>query len=163
LGRARSLWWLDPVAQDLFRRIKYRGRPEWLAPLQSQFEKQFQWPFETEVILIPVPLHLRRWVDRGFNQSEKIAGWLGQPVEIDGLIKIRATASQSFLGVNSRQKNLRDAFFWRKKEKPPAHVVLIDDIYTSGATLENCARVLRRAGALRVDAFTLFRTPRFLG
>lgn len=110
-------------------------------------------------VLVPVPLHPRRLRERGFNQSE-LLGWevsrlLGWPLESQALLRVRATRRQARLGRSQREQNLNGAFAVRPGWAAPGHVVLIDDVYTTGATASACAEALVRAGARRVDIVTL--------
>lgn len=110
-------------------------------------------------VLVPVPLHPRRFQERGFNQSE-LLGWevsrlLGWPLEGQSLLRVRATHRQARLGRSQREQNLNGAFAVRAGWAAPGHVVLIDDVYTTGATASACAEALVRAGARRVDILTL--------
>lgn len=114
--------------------------------------------------LIPLPLHRARLRSRGYDQALELARPLarafGIPL-IDGiLIRQRATAPQSRLDAVARKRNLRGAFVVRK-DLPSLlkHVVLIDDVMTTGATLHAAAKALRRAGASRVDAWVCARVP----
>ncbi|MDX1444503.1 MAG: ComF family protein, partial [Gammaproteobacteria bacterium] len=111
--------------------------------------------------LLPVPLHPARERERGFNQSEFLAGALSKaleiPIENKSLQRVRYTDVQSGLDRKARRRNLRNAFVARGDF--PGHVAIIDDVTTTGATLEEVARVLLKAGAQRVDAWVLARTP----
>lgn len=113
-------------------------------------------------VLLPVPLHWwRRW-RRGFDQAELLARQLargaGLPLLCGAATRSRATAAQSGLGRVARRRNLADAFTIRAATLPP-HLILIDDVATSGATLDALAAACRRAGAERVDAWVFARTP----
>ncbi|PYR78737.1 MAG: hypothetical protein DMF87_13260 [Acidobacteria bacterium] len=105
--------------------------------------------------VVPVPLHPWRRLRRGFNQARDLAERLDRPV-VDALWRSRATASQMALDAASRSTNVRGAFAhvpWTAVEDKI--VVLIDDVRTTGATLDECAKVLRRAGASDVRALTV--------
>ena len=108
---------------------------------------------------IPVPLHPSRRRKRGFNQAEILAEELGKlcgiPVETDVLFRIRKTAPQKVLGREGRMKNLRGAFGVSAGWNPCGNVLLIDDIYTTGATLERAAAVLKKAGVQKVFFLTI--------
>jgi len=112
-------------------------------------------------IIIPVPLHTRRLLWRGFNQSLEIAKALGKelerPVLKDGLTRIRNTPPQTQFGHKERQENIKNAFATKKQCIAEQTVLLVDDVYTTGATLRECARTVKRAGALGVDVLVLAR------
>ena len=113
--------------------------------------------------IVPVPLHVSRLRKRGYDQAlelaRPVARQLGIPLLADALQRVRATAPQSELDAETRQRNLRRAFAVRPGAALPAHVVLIDDVMTTGATLHAAARALRRAGVARVDAWVCARVP----
>lgn len=123
-----------------------------------------KWP------LVPVPLHWRRQRDRQFNQADEIAMVVGRetglPV-VRRLKRVRRTQTQTRLSRRQRMENLKGAFavrknlFWKKgnpigKEETPG-VILVDDVFTTGSTVDECAKVLRKAGAGRVAVLTVMR------
>jgi len=112
-------------------------------------------------ILIPVPLHNRRMMKRGFNQAGELGNYaskvLGIPLLTTALRRHRNTEAQSGLSRKQRQKNVRGAFYWHGSKKPGRHVALIDDVMTTGTTVTECARVLLKAGAKRVDIWVATR------
>jgi ComF family protein len=115
-------------------------------------------------VLVPIPLHRRRLRERGYDQALELARPLSRQLHLplldQGLIRLRDTAAQSLLDARQRRRNLRGAFAWRHGLPLPAHIVLIDDVMTTGATLHSAAAALRRAGAQRVDAWVCARvTP----
>lgn len=111
--------------------------------------------------VIPVPLHTRRLVWRGFNQSLEIANALGRslkvPVEKTALKRVRHTPPQTRLGMRQRRENIKGAFQANRDRITGRTVLLVDDVYTTGATIRECARILRRAGAAGVDVLVLAR------
>lgn len=113
--------------------------------------------------LVPVPLHLGRLRTRGYNQAlelaKPLAGCLDVSIHADALKRLRSTAAQTELGALDRRRNVRAAFATRPSVAWPAHVALLDDVMTTGATLAECARVLKRAGVQRVDVWALARAP----
>jgi ComF family protein len=116
-------------------------------------------------IVIPVPLHWTRLFTRRFNQSALLAHAVrtagGPPVAADWLVRRRRTPSQGTLGPLARARNVRGAFALRPgRDIKGKRVVLIDDVLTTGATAEECARVLRRAGAAQVGVLVLARAIR---
>jgi len=115
----------------------------------------------TPDLIVPVPLHTRRLLKRGFNQSTEICRILGKnidrPVLNHGLQRIRNTPPQTRLGLEDRQTNIKDAFIADADQIRKKTILLVDDVYTTGATLRECARTLRRAGASGVDVLVLAR------
>ena len=111
--------------------------------------------------LIPLPLHRTRLRSRGFDQTLELAKPLGNALKLPlldhALIRVRETAPQSRLDAPARRRNLRRAFAVRPDATLPAHVALIDDVMTTGATLHAAADALLRAGVTRVDAWVCAR------
>ncbi len=112
--------------------------------------------------LVPLPLHRARLRERGYDQALELARPLATtlhlPLHADLLRRVRATPAQSQLDGMARRRNLRGAFVVTGGPLP-AHVALIDDVMTTGATLHAAAMALRRAGVARVDAWVCARTP----
>jgi ComF family protein len=112
-------------------------------------------------IIVPVPLHAARQRERGFNQARLLAGLLSAQISIPSkplLDRIRYTTTQTALDRSERMENLHNAFRLRKNaDVRGSRVLLIDDVLTTGSTLNECARVLKRAGALSVHAATAAR------
>lgn len=160
------------AAWELVHLFKY-GRRSHLAPLLG---RHLQRVFEDRRIygrgfdaLVPVPLHVGRERERGFNQARLLAEQLDNAPVQDLLIRARETGTQTRLSRTGRQQNLRGAFQVRQTftdwvgQRSPDHRVrgksflLIDDVFTTGSTLDECARVLKAAGAREVWAATLVR------
>jgi len=117
--------------------------------------------------LLPVPLHPWRQIQRGFNQSAVLAKDIGKrlsldktklPVDIHLLQRIRKTQPQLGLSLKERRRNLEGAF--KVKGKPPRHIALVDDVMTSGSTVNECARLLKRAGCETVQVWVVARAER---
>lgn len=113
--------------------------------------------------LIPVPLHPQRLRERGYNQALELARPMAQAFSIElldaVLLRTRATCAQSNLDAQERHRNLRGAFTVTDAALP-AHVAVVDDVMTTGATLHECAGTLLRAGVARVDVWALGRAPK---
>lgn len=116
---------------------------------------------------MPVPLHGRRLISRRYNQAALIATSLGRetgvPVWVDALVRIRPTSSQGRMSRRHREDNVRGAFAVRNSlcaRVAGARIVLVDDVFTTGATLTVCARATQNVGAESVDAITLARVMR---
>ena len=111
--------------------------------------------------LLPVPLHAARLRRRGYDQALELAQPLARALQVPLLAGVlrrtRATGAQSRLDAEARQRNLRKAFAVVDGVRLPAHVVLVDDVMTTGATLHAAARALRQAGVARVDAWVCAR------
>lgn len=120
-------------------------------------------PSELPLALVPVPLHRGRLRERGYNQALELARPLARTLGValgTGLLRrTRATPPQTGLDAATRRRNLRGAFALAPGAVIPEHVALFDDVMTTGATLAEAARALRRAGAQRVDVWALARTP----
>ena len=112
-------------------------------------------------LVVPVPLHPARLRERGFNQAELLAKILAQKINIPlgcALERIRYTTTQTALDRSERMENSHNAFRLRKNtDVRGLRVLLIDDVLTTGSTLSECARVLKRAGANSVHAATAAR------
>jgi ComF family protein len=116
-------------------------------------------------ILIPVPLHRWRLLQRRYNQAALMAMALGRAtrkaVWADGLVRTRSTPIQGHLNRTERARNVAQAFAVNpKREVQGKNILLIDDVYTTGATVSECAKALKKAGAARVDVLTLARVVR---
>src|SRR3546814_7526919 len=113
--------------------------------------------------LLAVPLHRARLRTRGYDQALELARPLARALVIPllpgALVRSRATSPQSELDAARRRRNLRGAFSVAPDTRLPAHVALVDDVMTTGATLHAAAIALRRAGVMRVDAWVCARVP----
>ncbi|HJP99094.1 MAG TPA: ComF family protein [Rhodanobacteraceae bacterium] len=120
-------------------------------------------PVELPQAIVPVPLHRSRLRRRGYNQVLELASTVarrsGVRLRPDALRRNRATGAQTDLNAIQRRRNVRGAFVARLDRALPEHVAVLDDVCTTGATLAECARVLKRAGVKRVDAWALARAP----
>lgn len=120
-------------------------------------------PLPKPDLLLPVPLHRARLRQRGYNQAlelaKPLARQLGVPLHRNVLLRNRGTTAQTELDAVARRRNVRGAFALRQGIALPAHVAILDDVMTTGATLAECARMLKRAGVPRVDVWALARAP----
>lgn len=161
----RSSYWLSEVAQTILHEIKFRSDFPTLSFLIDTHIPNILLPEVTkDTWVIPVPLSDSSLFERGFNQSEslaeRVAKQLGAKLVSDALIKIKKTERQSWLNMKEREKNLNQAFVWNEKYVAPDSVLLIDDVYTTGSTLKECAMVLKKKKVQHIAAWTLFRTPK---
>lgn len=120
-------------------------------------------PIAMPELLLSVPLHPARLRRRGYNQALELARPLARqfnlPLRHDVLERVRRTDAQTELDAVSRRRNVQGAFRLRSHATLPAHVALLDDVMTTGATLAECTRVLTHAGVERVDVWALARAP----
>jgi len=156
----RSPFLFDGVIRQAIHELKYRNLRA-LAPSLAGFLYGFilENPMPADV-LVPVPIHRKRWRERGYNQSALLACELGKlsglPVIENCLVRHRYAAPQArSASVIERQKNVTDAFTCVDERLQGKRVLLIDDVSTSGATLNTCARALKTAGAAAVWGLTL--------
>jgi ComF family protein len=152
---------LNPTAAAV-QALKYRGRRRIADALGALLAERY--PFDSSAVLVPVPLHPKRLRARGFNQAVLLARALarrrGLVVAPRLLVRRRSTDAQTGLGAAERRANLRDAFAVRPTFRVPDRpLVLIDDVLTTGATADACARALRAAGAASVEVYTVGRAP----
>lgn len=157
LERVRSAVWHEGGARNAIHQLKYEGWwrvTESLAQAMTGLE-----PLTGRLVLVPVPLAAKRLRDRGYNQSEHLARALGaavgKPVLADALWRTRETPTQIALTPEARLANVAGAFQARGVEGN--RVVLVDDVFTTGATLLAAAAALRHAGAAPVEAVTFAR------
>ncbi len=113
-------------------------------------------------MIMPVPLHVQRLKQRGFNQAlllaHRMSARKGIKLNIDNLARVRPTRPQVELTGEERKKNVAGAFMLRRPgDVENRHIVLVDDVFTTGATMNECAGVLKKAGASQVTALTLAR------
>jgi ComF family protein len=162
--RARAAVRYDDVARTLVHALKYGDRLD-LAPTLGRWMATAGRELLREAdAIVPVPLHWRRQWARRFNQSAFLAEIIGKaadvPVAHRALKRIKATPQQVGLSRSARAQNVQGAFRVPpegKGEVAGRRLLLIDDVLTSGATMDACARVLLRAGAAQVDALTFAR------
>ncbi len=157
---ARSVGIYDGTLLDAIHMLKYKGKTSLARPLGMLMADYLH---ENDYdILAPVPLHKTRLKERGFNQSlllgRVIARRHNLHLDYLSLVRLRATRPQVNLKGNERTRNVRGVFEVRKASSfIDKKVLLIDDVYTTGATVSECTRALRKAGARRVGVFTLAR------
>jgi ComF family protein len=157
LSRIRSAVWLEGSARAAVHQLKYEGwsrAAEAMADAMRGLE-----PLTGRVSLIPIPLGGRRQRQRGYNQSERIAaaiaGRIGLSLRGDLLQRVRETRTQTALTPEARHANVAGAF--RAEPVSGLELVLVDDVFTTGATLAAAAAALAAAGARRVEAVTFAR------
>jgi ComF family protein len=166
-SQARSALVYDDASRPLILAFKHGGKTEHLARFVAQLSRVGRTFLERADMIIPVPLHNRRLIRRRFNQSgllaRRLAKLTGIKFEPDILFRIKATPSQGGKSAAGRRRNVRGAFRVPDKDKQKVkgkHIVLIDDVLTTGSTVEACASVLLASGAKQVDVLCLARVIR---
>jgi ComF family protein len=159
-GRTAVL--MKGAGRALIHELKYHGGLHVLHDIEAIFRRApHVLELTAQAILVPVPLHPRKLRERGYNQSELIAEHLalavGGNAKVCGLLsRVIDTDSQTHHDRRDRHLNLKNAFALAKRAVLSAeqHYVLVDDVFTTGATLNSCAQTLRRAGILNLDVVT---------
>lgn len=158
--RGRALYEYESAAEAIYR-FKYAGRREYADFFAEQIE-EYLGEFIRGVRpdgLVPVPLHRGRQASRGYNQAALLAEALGRrmniPVYSKMLLRVRKTVPQKKLNAQERQNNLKKAFIMGRNDVKLKTIVVIDDIFTTGATIDEAARTLRDAGVEKVGFVTL--------
>ena len=149
----------DRFVQQLIRSFKYRPFIRDLAkPLAFLIVSHFALlnnPISPPDAIIPIPLHKKRLKWRGYNHAEELTKQLGYafsiPITLNALIKIKKTSPQVNLNREQRLQNMKGVFQTQHTEEIQGKtILLVDDVYTTGATMEECCRVLKKAGAKKV-------------
>jgi ComF family protein len=158
IDRTRTVGEYSGALRAIIHALKYDGRRSLARPLAALMRRRGAPLFDGIACAVPVPLHAARRRHRGFNQSADLASHLGLPVA-DALRRVRATATQADLPAAQRHRNVRDAFAATRTARSLAGstVLLVDDVSTTGATLDACARTLKAAGVVEVRALTAAR------
>jgi ComF family protein len=163
-SRARAAVRYDDIARDLVHRLKYGDRLDLAASLGRWMARAGRELLDDADAVVPVPLHWRRLWGRRFNQAAALARAAaadrGLPILTTALKRRRATAQQVGLSRSARAVNVQGAFAVTEGGKAAIcdkRLVLVDDVLTSGATVDACARALLRAGARNVDVLVFAR------
>ena len=165
-----GLWVLtdygNHLVQDVIKAIKYDYIHELTREFGRLANKYFSaFPLDNEnVCLLPVPLHRRRELERGFNQSETIAQAVGEalnlPLSQPWLIRKKYSKAQAKLSREARMNNMKDVFIFNNKISEADRqkkIILVDDVYTTGATMQECAKVLKANGFSNIWGLVIAR------
>lgn len=164
VSRAAALYTLTdtPPLHNLLYALKYKGRPRIGVEFGRELGEVLRvLDFGGYNALLPVPIHRAKLLERGYNQAAEIARGIGEvlltPVRQDWLVRNRYTQSQTTMNATARRTNVNDAFAGGKDHSSirGAVILLVDDVLTTGSTLNACATALLELGARRVDAATL--------
>jgi ComF family protein len=163
--RARAVMRYDKHSRHLVLALKHGDRTHVARALGRWMGRAGAELLQGADMIVPVPLHWTRLFTRRYNQAGLLAHAVraagGPPVMADWLVRRRRTPSQGRLGPVARVRNVRGAFAVRRGcDVKGKRIVLVDDVLTTGATVEECARVLRRGGAASIGVLTLSRAVR---
>jgi ComF family protein len=161
-SQARAWYAYEPPLQEAIQLFKYHGKVA-LADFLGALAGDRVLTLPPADVVMPVPLHASRLRLRGFNQALLLADRMNRrlrlPVSYDNLVRVRLTQPQTELSRKARMKNLRRAFaVQRPDEIEGQRVLLVDDVITTGTTVNECAKALRKAGAAEVYVCALART-----
>jgi ComF family protein len=159
----RSAVMFQGPLREAIHHLKYNGRISLAEPLGKFLIECWRASDLPAEVIVPVPLHEARLRERGYNQSALLARELarasGLPIMEDAVRRVKATVPQVTLNAVERRANVHEAFLARADLVRGRRVLLVDDVCTTGATLEACSRALGQAGAASVWALTLGRAP----
>lgn len=159
--RGFALWVHSGNVQKAIYQFKYHNRRIYSRFFGEELLSRYgeavrRWDI---TVIIPIPLSKKRRRVRGFNQAELLAKELSRglniPADTKSLIRIKDTKPQKQMDLRGRNINLRNAFAWKGRRRIRGNVLLVDDIYTTGNTLDHAARVLKNAGAGKVYFLTI--------
>jgi ComF family protein len=163
--RARAVGEYDETLREIIHALKYQQRHSLAEGLARLMRSAGQQLLNEADCVVPVPLHPRRERARGFNQARELARRLGLPV-VDAVVRAKYTVPQVDLPAERRQANVRGAFRLRRPlfsgrgtALKGLRVVVVDDVSTTGSTLDACGVVLKEAGVAEVYALTAARVP----
>ncbi len=158
VDRSRAIGEYDGALRDIVHALKYDGRRSLARPLAAMMANEGADVLAGAHAVVPVPLHPSRRRERGFDQAMDLSKALGSELCV-ALRRVRATQSQASLPAAKRHRNVRGAFQVTRRAESlrGAIVVLVDDVSTTGATLDACAVALKAAGVREVRALTAAR------
>ncbi len=169
---ARAPLVYEQILTRVIHCFKYKGKIQLAEPLAAVLQSTFRrfWDQDSIDMIIPVPLHIKRLRKRGFNQAyllvrnwntaagQSCSGLTDLRIERDVLVRTVSTAPQSALGRTDRAVNIKNAFTLIDPDRIIGkRILLVDDVFTTGATVDECARILLKFGAEHVDVLTLAR------
>lgn len=159
--QGKALWVYKGCVKESVYRLKYSNRREYGKSYAQELARQYgRWILRKGVqVIVPIPLHRKRQRQRGYNQAEIIARELGRLLELpvcpDLLVRCLYTKPQKELDDRERKANLKKAFQLNRDIRGLERVLLVDDIYTTGSTMDGAAKVLKHAGIREIYAISV--------
>ncbi len=159
--RGFAVWEHSPAVGKAIYQFKYHNRRIYSRFFAKEMVTSYgtyinQWNID---LIVPIPISKKRKRQRGYNQTELLAKEIsrltGISYETKGLVRIKETVAQKKLNVRQRRYNLLHAFVWNKEKLQGKNVLLIDDIYTTGSTIDICSHILKQNGAKNVYFLTI--------
>lgn len=162
---ARAVWVYNDVSRAMIGALKYADRSTEIARYGALLAHTAHTLCEGVDMIVPIPLHWRRLIERRYNQSAWLAYALSDtlllPVDVRSLVRVRHTKPQARLSLEARKKNMRDAFAVAMPERVRDKIVLlVDDVVTTGATVYEATHTLLEAGVREVRVLSLAKTLR---
>lgn len=157
-AQGKALWKYEKQVRESIYRFKYQNRREYAAAYAEELTKAYaDWIRRRGIeCIVPIPLHKKRRKIRGYNQAELLAKELGRnlgiPVSTNLLVRVKDTQPQKLLNVSERKNNMKKAFKTTENIVQLKYILLVDDIYTTGSTLDAAAFSLLEAGVKKVYA-----------
>lgn len=159
--RGLSLWVHSGSVQSAVYQFKYHNRRIYSRFFAQELLERYEEAIRrwNIALIVPIPLSKKRRRERGFNQAELLAKEIGKkleiPVESKRLVRVKNTKPQKEMDARGRRSNLKDAFAWKGERPIRGNILLIDDIYTTGNTIDHAAGTLKNAGARKVYFLTV--------
>lgn len=151
------------INQRLVKALKFDRQKTTLKPMVALLHQTINWNLYQDYCLVPIPLHWSRWVWRGFNQAELMAFSLSHKTGltyVQPLSRVKRTRAQSSLQRSQREQNLNSVFDCIKNQPLPRKVLLIDDVCTTGSTLQSAALTLQQAGVKEIEGLVFASQPK---
>jgi ComF family protein len=159
LSERRATADFEGAIQQAIHRLKYENQPRLAVPLAARLADEYQRSGWKATLITAAPMHEARLKQRGYNQAAILASHLARRIAIpfhpEAISRTRDTRAQVGLNYKDRQNNVADAFTADSAVCAEQYIVIVDDVYTTGATLDACAAALRAAGAADVRALTV--------
>lgn len=153
-------WHFEGLSRYLIHRFKYQSDFAAGRALATAWLAQRSPSEPLPDALVAVPMHHRRQFKKGFNQAQWLADYFAKHYQIPVWKSIkRSIATESLEGLNKKQRRLALKGAFELTAKPPSHIAIVDDVYTSGATVNEIARLLAKSGCRQIDVWALARTP----